>query len=91
MSALARLLTRVAKRVLANNPTNDEMLSTVDRVVNWRNADYINDEQVDEIASAIQEPSEPFASVDETEPEEMSTPTDTAPEIEPEQPETDGE
>ena len=73
MNALARLLTRVAKRVLTNNPTNDEMLSTADRVVNWRNADYITDEQVDEIANVIPEPSEDVESVDSAEPEQVST------------------
>jgi hypothetical protein len=31
------------------------MLQTADRVVTWRNADYITDEQVDEIAAAVPE------------------------------------
>lgn len=70
MNALSKLLVRVAKRVLTNNPTNETMLETVDRVVTWRNADYITDEQVDEIANVIQEPSE---SVDEAEPAQGST------------------
>ena len=78
MNALSRLLTRVAKRVLTNNPTNDEMLSTVDRVVTWRNADYITDEQVDEIANVIQEPSESADSVDEAEPAQGSTEAESA-------------
>ena len=73
MNSLSKLLVRVAKRVLANNPTNDQMLETADRVVTWRNADYITDAQVDEIASVIQEPSEAPESVDEAEPAQEST------------------
>lgn len=84
MNALARLLTRVAKRVLANNPTNETMLETADRVVTWRNADYITDEQVDEIANVIQEPSESVDSVDETEPTQESTEAESTPENAPE-------
>ena len=84
MNALARLLTRVAKRVLANNPTNETMLETADRVVTWRNADYITDEQVDEIANVIQEPSESVASVDEAEPAQASTEAERTPENAPE-------
>lgn len=84
MNALSRLLTRVAKRVLTNNPTNETMLETADRVVNWRNADYITDEQVDEIANVIQEPSESVDSVDEAEPAQVSTEAESTPENAPE-------
>ena len=73
MNSLSKLLVRVAKRVLTNNPTNETMLSTADRVVTWRNADYITDEQVDEIANVIPEPSESVESVDEAEPAQEST------------------
>lgn len=58
MNALSKLLTKVSKRILANHPTNNDMLEVVDRVVIWRNADYISDDQVDEIATVIPE-SEP--------------------------------
>ena len=80
MNSLSKLLVRVAKRVLTNNPTNETMLETADRVVTWRNADYISDEQVDEIASVIQEPSEGAESVDEAEPAQESTDAENAPE-----------
>ena len=83
MNALSKLLTKVAKRVLTNNPTNDEMLSTADRVVNWRNAEYISDEQVDEIANVIPETVE---NVDEQE----STP-ESADDTESAETSTDGE
>jgi hypothetical protein len=78
MNALSKLLVRVAKRVLANNPSNETMLSTADRVVTWRNADYITDEQVDEIANVIQEPQEPVEGVDEAEPAQESTDAENA-------------
>ena len=89
MSALAKLLTRVAKRVLANNPTNDQMLETADRVIAWRNADYITDEQVDEITSVIQEPSDPAESEQADEPAQTSTEAESEPSAPSEQAETD--
>ena len=73
MNALSKLLVKVSKRVLTRNPTNDELLQVADRVVLWRNADYITDEQVDEIANVIQEPSEAPESEDEAEPAQGST------------------
>lgn len=58
MNALSRLLTKVSKRVLTNNPTNDDLLQTADRVVLWSNAGYISEQQVEDIASALPEPVE---------------------------------
>ena len=69
MNALSKLLVKVSKRVLTRNPTNDELLQVADRVVLWSNANYITEQQVDEIAAAM--PEEP-ASVDDG---ELSTDT----------------
>lgn len=84
MSALARLLVRVSKRVLTHNPTNDELLQTADRVILWRNADYITDAQVEEIAAVM--PEEVAESPEpEPEPESVDEPapeTSTAPDYE---------
>lgn len=55
MNALSKLLTKVAKRVLTRNPSNDDLLQVADRVVLWSNANYISEQQVDEIASAVPE------------------------------------
>jgi len=75
MSALARLLVRVSKRVLTHNPTNDELLQTADRVILWRNADYITDAQVEEIAAVMPEESEESSEpTPEPEPESESEP-----------------
>lgn len=73
MNALSRLLTRVAKRVLSNNPTNDQMLETADRVVIWRNAEYLSDEQVEEIASAVPESQDEGVIIQEEAPTEETT------------------
>ena len=73
MNALSKLLVKVSKRVLTRNPTNDELLQVADRVVAWRNADYITDAQVDEIANVIQEPSEAPESAVIPEAEQEST------------------
>lgn len=70
MNALSKLLVKVSKRVLTRNPTNDELLQVADRVVLWSNANYITEQQVDEIAAAV--PDEP-ESVDEGEESELST------------------
>lgn len=70
MNALSKLLVKVSKRVLTRNPTNDELLQVADRVVLWSNANYITEQQVDEIAAAM--PDEP-ESVDDS---ELSTETD---------------
>lgn len=59
MNALSKLLVKVSKRVLTRNPTNDELLQVADRVVLWSNANYITEQQVDEIAAAM--PEEPVA------------------------------
>ena len=59
MNALSKLLVKVSKRVLTRNPTNDELLQVADRVVLWSNANYISEQQVDEIAAAM--PDEPVA------------------------------
>lgn len=71
MNALSKLLVKVSKRVLTRNPTNDELLQVADRVVLWSNANYISEQQVDEIAAAM--PDEP-ASVDDS---EVSTDTES--------------
>ena len=78
MTALSRLLTKVAKRVLSNNPTNEQMLETADRVALWRNADYISDAQVDEIAAAM--PEEPVEA-EEPEPEAEHAPAEESEEL----------
>ena len=75
MGALARLLVKVSKRVLTHNPTNEVLLQTADRVVLWRNADYITDAQVEEIAAVMPEP-EPS-----TEPQEAAEGADEGEEV----------
>lgn len=55
MNALSKLLTRVACRIIRNNPTNETLLQIADHVVLWRNADYIGDEQVNEISNSMQD------------------------------------
>ena len=53
MDALSRLLVKVAKRVITNNPSNETLLETADRVIVWHNANYINDEQIEELVSIL--------------------------------------
>lgn len=90
MNALSKLLVKVSKRVLTHNPTNEELLQTADRVILWRNADYITDAQVDEIASVMPEEAaetpeqEPIAEEPafESEPETQETEQETEQEAE---------
>jgi hypothetical protein len=59
MNALSRLLTRVAIRVMKNNPTNEVILEAADRVVTWSTAGYVSEEQIEVIANAVPEVAEP--------------------------------
>jgi hypothetical protein len=38
---------------MRNQPTNQAMLETADRVVTWFEASYISEEQVEEITAAV--------------------------------------
>lgn len=53
MNALSLLLKRVAKRVIASNPTPETLLETADRITAWVEAEYIGESEVGEIAAVM--------------------------------------